>query len=91
MIIPQLEKGTHGFTVLGMFFFLDNTYFLQKGDSIGEALSAIAKKTGMLLMGCDKCIYEREIKDLVDSAALGCFPDLNTALTGSGVEQVITL
>lgn len=25
MIIPQLESGTHGVEVLGMFFFMDNT------------------------------------------------------------------
>ena len=91
MIVPQLENGTHGFEVLGMFFFLDNTYMLQKGDWVGEHLSAVAKKTGMILAGCDKCVYEREIKELVDGAMVGCFPDLNKAFTGSGVEQIITL
>ena len=91
MIVPQLEKGTHGFEVLGMFFFVDNTYMLQKGDCVCERLAAIAKKTGMILGGCDKCIYEREIKELVDGAMVGCFPDLNKAFTGSGVEQIITL
>ena len=91
MIIPQLEKGSHGFEVLGMFFFLDNTYMLQKGDYVGEHLACIAKKNGMLLAGCDKCVYDREIKELVEGAVVGCFPDLNAALSGSGVEQIITL
>lgn len=91
MIVPQLERGSHGFEVLGMFFFLDNTFMLQRGNSIGERLSAVAKKTGMLLVGCDQCVYDRELKDLVDGATVGCFPDLNAALSGSGVEQIITL
>lgn len=91
MIVPQLQRDRHGFTVLGMFFFLDNTYILQKGDPVGEALSEIAKKTGMLLVGCDKCVADRGIRELVDGAGVGCFPDLNEALSGSGVEQVITL
>ena len=91
MIIPQLEKGMHGFEVLGMFFFVDNTFMLRKGDYVGERLAQISKKTGMLLAGCDKCVYEREIQELVDGAVVGCFPDLNAALSGSGVEQIITL
>lgn len=91
MIIPQLQRGSHGFTVVGMFFFLDNTYMLKKGDEIGEALSAISQKTGMLVMGCDKCVEERGLKELADGIHIGCFPDLHEALGGSGVEQVITL
>ncbi len=91
MIIPQLERGTHGFTVLGMFFLLDNTFLLQEGNVLGERLAKIAKKNGMLLVGCDQCVDDRGLKSLVEGASVGCFPDLNDALTGSGVEQVITL
>ena len=35
MILPQLERGTHGVEVVGMFFFDDNTYVLRAGDEIG--------------------------------------------------------
>jgi hypothetical protein len=36
MILPQLEAGTHGVEVVGMFFFDDNVWALRKGDkSIG--------------------------------------------------------
>jgi hypothetical protein len=30
MILPQLEQGTHGVEVVGMFFFDDNTYLLGR-------------------------------------------------------------
>ncbi|MGB5156873.1 hypothetical protein [Desulfobacterium sp. N47] len=92
MIIPQLESGTHGFEVCGMFFFLDNTFMLVEGNDVGERLSRIAAETGMLLMGCDKCVIDRRIQDcLVESATIGCFPDLHKALAGAGIDQVITL
>jgi hypothetical protein len=92
MIVPQLEKGNHGFDVAGMFFFVDNTFMLVKGNDVGERLSKIAKQKGMLLMGCDKCIFDRKIADdLVENAAMGCFPDLHKALGGAGIDQVITL
>ncbi|HEU0115640.1 MAG TPA: sulfur reduction protein DsrE, partial [Thermomicrobiales bacterium] len=42
MILPQLEAGTHGVDVVGMFFFDDNTYLLRQGDPIGERLGKIA-------------------------------------------------
>ncbi len=92
MIVPQIESGAHGFEVCGMFFFLDNTFMLVKGNDVGERLSIIAAKKGMLLMGCDKCVIDRRIQDsLVKSATIGCFPDLHKALAGAGIEQVITL
>lgn len=92
MIVPQLEADRHGFEVAGMFFFVDNTFFLLKGNDIGERLSEIAKRKGMLLMACDKCAEDRGIEDdLVEGAAIGCFPDLHKALGGAGIDQVITL
>ena len=30
MILPQLEAGTHGVDVIGMFFFDDNNYVLRQ-------------------------------------------------------------
>lgn len=63
MILPQLEAGTHGVTVVGMFFFDDNTYVLRKGDPVGARLSKIASQTGMLLMMCDMCALFRSLAE----------------------------
>ena len=59
MILPQLEAGTHGVEVVGMFFFDDNVFALRRGDPIGERLARVAGRTGMLLMMCDMCALER--------------------------------
>ncbi|TDY03910.1 SaoD/DsrE family protein [Thiohalophilus thiocyanatoxydans] len=92
MILPQLEQQGHGVEVVGMFFFEDNNYVLVKGDAIGERLAKVAEEQGILLMGCDKCCYERQIDDkLVNGAGIGCFPDLYAALAGNMPDQVITL
>ncbi|HEX9594182.1 MAG TPA: SaoD/DsrE family protein [bacterium] len=92
MILPQLEKGIHGAEVVGMFFFEDNCYVLVEGNPIGERLAKVAAESGMLLMGCDQCCYERDIADkLVNGATIGCFPNLYEALSGSPPDQVITL
>lgn len=93
MIIPQLETEQHGVEVAGMFFFMDNIYFLLKGTEMGDKLQAIQEKTGMLLMACDQCAYQRGVEEkLIESAHLGCFPTLYGALRGvGGVDQVITL
>ena len=63
MILPQLEAGTHGVEVVGMFFFDDNVWALRKGDAVGERLAAVAAETGMLLMGCDMCSLERNLAE----------------------------
>ncbi len=92
MILPQLENGSHGVEVAGMFFFEDNNYVLVKGDPIGERLAKVARAQGILLMGCDQCCEERHIDDkLIDGVPIGCFPDLYTALAGNMPDQVITL
>jgi hypothetical protein len=92
MIVPQLEEERHGATVVGMFFFVDNTYLLVRGNPTGERLAKLARKTGMLLMGCDQCCYQRSIADrLIEGIPIGCFPDLYKALSGVKVDQVITL
>jgi hypothetical protein len=50
MILPQLEQGSHGVEVVGLFFFDDNNYILRKGDPIGERLARVAAEQGILLM-----------------------------------------
>jgi hypothetical protein len=92
MIVPQLEEERHGATVVGMFFFVDNNYLLVRGNPTGERLAKVARASGMLLMGCDQCCYQREIADkLIEGIPIGCFPDLYRALSGAKVDQVITL
>jgi len=92
MIVPQLEEERHGARVVGMFFFVDNNYLLVRGNPTGERLASLARKSGMLLMGCDQCCYQREIADkLIEGIPIGCFPDLYKALSGATVDQVITL
>ena len=106
MILPQLESDTHMVDVVGMFFFDDNIFCLQKDNPVGERLSKIAKEKGMLLMVCDQCAVRRELaeetfeqcgsgevkpKGLVDRVQAGCFPQLYQALAGSPPDQVITL
>jgi len=92
MIAPQLEEGRHGATVVGMFFFFDNTYLLVHGNPTGERLARLSRKSGMLLMGCDQCCYQRAIADkLIEGIPIGCFPDLYKALSGVKLDQVITL
>jgi len=83
----------HGAEVVGMFFFMDNTYMLLKGTEFGERLQKLQEKTGMLLMACDQCAEERGItNDLIPGAYVGCFPSLYAALKNAGgVDQVITL
>jgi hypothetical protein len=61
MILPQLEAGTHGVTVVGMFFFDDNVFVLRQGDPVGERLAKVAASSGMLLMMCDMCALDRNL------------------------------
>ena len=93
MILPQLEAGKHGADVKGMFFFMDNIFFLVEGTPMAQRLQAVADKTGMLLMACDQCAIERGIdRKLIGGAAIGCFPNLYAILGEiGGVDQVITL
>ena len=98
MILPQLERNSHGVDVAGMFFFDDNILCLKKGDLIGEKLSKIAIEKNMLLMVCDACGVRRNLaegtleqcgsgdvkaKGLVDGVVAGCFPQLYNALGGN--------
>ena len=101
MILPQLERGTHGVEVVGMFFFDDNTYVLRAGDEIGERVGRVAAERHMLLMLCDQCALERGLAvgeigaavpaGTVEGVRVGCFPDLYAALAGNPPDRVITL
>lgn len=51
MILPQLEAGTHGVDVVGMFFFEDNNYVLVTGDPLGERLAKVAREAGHAVDG----------------------------------------
>ena len=82
MILPQLEQGTHGVEVVGLFFFDDNNYILRKGDPIGERLARVAAEKGILLMMCDQCAVERGLAE----GEPGTFPSpvrLSERSTGS--------
>ena len=63
MILPQLEAGTHGVEVAGMFFFDDNVFVLRRGDPLGERLATVAHQKGVLLMMCDMCALERGLAE----------------------------
>jgi sulfur relay (sulfurtransferase) complex TusBCD TusD component (DsrE family) len=101
MILPQLEEGSHGAEVAGMFFFDDNCYVLRDGDPLGERLSKVAQEQGMMLMMCDQCALERQLAEgevgdcepsgTVAGVTVGCFPDLYGALAGAPPDHVITL
>ncbi|MBP2627011.1 MAG: hypothetical protein H6Q68_1722 [Firmicutes bacterium] len=92
MIIPQLEQKRHGVDVVGMFFFMDNAFYLMDNTETGKRLQALHEETGMVIMACDQCAIERGIENnLVTGAMIGCFPKLYALLGGVGVDQVITL
>lgn len=101
MILPQLEGGSHGAEVVGMFFFDDNNWVLRAGDPLGERLARQAAERGILLMMCDRCALARGLADgepgdckptnVVDGVAVGCFPDLYAALSADPPDHVITL
>ena len=106
MILPQLEDGWHGATVVGMFFFDDNLFCLREGDPVGERLAKVAKHQNILLMVCDQCAVRRNLaegtfeqcgkgevkaKGTVAGVQAGCFPQLYAALAPNAPDFVITL
>ncbi len=104
MILPQLESGTHGVDVVGMFFFDDNTYILRSGDPMGERLAQVAAQQGILLLICNQCALERglaegvtgdclpsvkfQARDTVAGVQVGCFPDFYATLERYAPDQV---
>jgi sulfur relay (sulfurtransferase) complex TusBCD TusD component (DsrE family) len=106
MILPQLEKNTHGVEVIGMFFFDENVHVLRKGNDVGERLNDLATEKGMLIMACDQCALRRDLaegtldrcgtgsvvaKNMINVGQVGCFPQLYKALGGNPPDLVITL
>jgi len=106
MILPQLEDGSHGASVVGMFFFDDNLFCLREGDPVGERLAKAAKEQNILLMICDQCAGRRGLaqgtleqcgkgevtaKGAVAGVQAGCFPQLYAALAHNAPDFVITL
>lgn len=101
MILPQLEEGTHGVDVVGMFFFGDNNYVLRRGDPIGERLAKQARDKGFFLLMCDECALDRGLAvgevgnckpvETVPGVTVGCFPDLYAALATNPPDQVVSL
>lgn len=82
MVLPQLEAGTHGAEVVGMFFFDDNVFVLRSGDPIGERLAKVAAERSILLMMCDMCALER---GLAHGQPVWCDP-----ATGRGRQEPAT-
>lgn len=85
MILPQLEAGTHGVDVVGMFFFDDNTYIFRQGDPIGERLVKVAKEKNIWLGVCDMCALDR---GLAEGEPVWCKPDRQSARTGPAHDKI---
>jgi hypothetical protein len=85
MILPQLEAGTHGVQVVGMFFFDDNAYVLRKGDPLGERLARVAKAPNIWLGVCDMCALDR---NLAEGEPVWCNPDRLTARPAGAPEKI---
>lgn len=85
MILPQLEAGTHGAEVVGMFFFDDNAYILRKGDPLGERLAKVAKAQNIWLGVCDMCALDR---DLAEGEPVWCTPDRNVGRKAPAAEKI---
>ena len=72
MILPQLETGTHGAEVAGMFFFDENVHVLAKHNPVGQRLAKIAAEKNILLMMCDQCALRRILlREIFPSVAPG--------------------
>jgi hypothetical protein len=85
MILPQLEAGTHGVQVVGMFFFDDNAYALRKGDPLGERLAKVAKQHNIWLGVCDMCALDR---GLAEGEPVWCNPDRGSARPKAAPEKI---
>jgi hypothetical protein len=85
MILPQLEAGTHGVEVVGMFFFDDNAFVLRKGDPLGERLAKVAKQKNIWLGVCDMCALDR---GLAEGEPVWCTPDRTTGRQTAAPEKI---
>ena len=92
MIVPQVLAGRHGAEVVGMFFLMDNAFYLLRDSDMGKDLQKIHEQCGTVLMGCDVCCLQRSIEDkLAEGATIGCFPNFYAAMAEKKPDQVITL
>lgn len=92
MILPQIESGRHGAEVVGMFFTQDRVFELLEGTPSAERVKSLIETTGLGVVACDQCVYERGIEHrLVEGVTIGCFPDFFAALAARGVDQVVTI
>jgi hypothetical protein len=85
MILPQLEAGTHGVEVVGMFFFDDNAYVLRKGDPLGERLANVARQKNIWLGVCDMCALDR---DLAEGEPVWCNPDRKSGRSHAAPDKI---
>lgn len=85
MILPQLEAGTHGVQVVGMFFFDDNAYALRKGDPLGERLAKVAKQHNIWLGVCDMCALDR---GLAEGEPVWCNPDRHSPRSKAAPDKI---
>ena len=85
MILPQLEAGTHGAEVVGMFFFDDNAYVLRKGDPLGERLAKVAKEKKIWLGVCDMCALDR---GLAEGEPVWCQSDRTTGRPSPAPDKI---
>ena len=85
MILPQLEAGTHGAEVVGMFFFDDNAYVLRKGDPLGERLAKVAKQQNIWLGVCDMCALDR---GLAEGEPVWCEADRKAGRATAAPEKI---
>lgn len=91
MILPQIESGTHGAQVVGMFFTQDRVYYLMRDHELSQRLAKLIEG-GLVAVACDQCVYERGIENsLIDGVIIGCFPDFLKGLAEKGVDQVVTI
>jgi sulfur relay (sulfurtransferase) complex TusBCD TusD component (DsrE family) len=66
---------------------------LRAGNPLGERLTKVATRDGMLLTICDPCANERGLAEqanganrsvgVVEGVTVGCFPDLYAELAGN--------
>ena len=106
MILPQLEDGSHGASVAGMFLFDDNLLCLRERDPVGERLARVAKDQNIPLMIRDQYAARRNAADgarkqcgkgdvkakgSVAGVQAGCFPCSTRRSDPTPPDFVITL
>ena len=73
MIIPQLEKGTHGVEVAGMFFFMDNTFSCWKAPRWVKDCASSRKLTACCSWPATSAPWSAASTKPIKGAQIGCF------------------